>query len=69
MNKTPKANYYPILLLITVVLVFLEAFKVIDIGWIWVFALLWIPAAVFIAVAIIAMMIIGIAAFLYAIID
>lgn len=69
MNKTPKASYYPILLLVTIILVFLEAFKVINIGWIWVFGLLWIPVAAYIAFVLIAIIVIGISAFLYAIID
>lgn len=36
--------------ILTIILLLLKAFKVISIGWIWVFAPLWISALIFISV-------------------
>lgn len=36
--------------LLTIVLLILEAFKVIQIGWLWVFAPIWIPIAIVLVV-------------------
>lgn len=49
MNKTIKISYSPTFLILTLILVILKLTGVLDIGWIWVFGLLWMPIAIFTA--------------------
>jgi len=61
MSKT-KIKFLGLITLLTLSLLFLKAFKVINIGWLWVFAPIWISAIIVVGIILVVLVITIIAA-------